>query len=246
MSQIAGIFPGWQESGLQVRLDIWHFMRRFAACCTTESHPLYGEFLVRLSACIFEYDPNDLQQLTLARLQEIKVAGLPACTNKEARRKLTKRERTRHCRRRTRGAERTKEMIGQLLEAFQRPSTRDLSGVALLKLDLVEEVWAVQMPHVCCLQDPPNIQLYTITGMQVIGGISLPVYRCSRGSNSLESFHEHVRRFVPGTTASDVFFQAYLLDGLSRWNADRAKSAHSNDSVGSRFLLLFGELEENS
>nr|XP_026695572.1 uncharacterized protein LOC113475553 [Ciona intestinalis] len=233
MLQIAEIFPGWQESGLQVRLDIWHFMRRFAACCTTESHPLYGEFLARLSGCIFEYDPNDLQQLTLARLQEMKAAGLPGCTYEEARRKLTKRERARHCRRRTRGAERTKAMIGQLLEAFQRPSTRDLSGVDLLKSDLVEEVWKVQMPHVCCLQDPPNIQLYTITGMQVIGGISLPVYRCARGSNSLESFHDHVRRFVPGTTASDVFFQAYLLDGLSRWNADRARSAHSSDSGGS-------------
>ena len=37
---------------LLVRLDIWHFMRRFAICCTTESHQLYGEFMSRMSQCI--------------------------------------------------------------------------------------------------------------------------------------------------------------------------------------------------
>jgi len=33
--------------------------------------------------------------------------------------------------------------------------------------------------------------------------------------------------YILGTLASDTFFQAYLLDGLARWNEDRADAATS-------------------
>ncbi|XP_016305120.1 uncharacterized protein LOC107660364 [Sinocyclocheilus anshuiensis] len=52
---------------------------------------------------------------------------------------------------------------------------------------------------------------------------------CARGSTSLESFHLHLNRFIPGTLASDTFFQAYLLDGLARWNEDRAVAATTDE-----------------
>ncbi|KAL2087162.1 hypothetical protein ACEWY4_018221 [Coilia grayii] len=45
--RVNAMFAEWD--GLQVRLDIWHFMRRIAAGVTTEAHPLYGTFLARLS-----------------------------------------------------------------------------------------------------------------------------------------------------------------------------------------------------
>ena len=32
-------------------------------------------------------------------------------------------------------------------------------------------------------------------------------------------------RFIPGTSASDVHYQAYLLEGVTRWNQVRALSA---------------------
>ena len=32
-------------------------------------------------------------------------------------------------------------------------------------------------------------------------------------------------RFIPGTSASDVHYQAYLLEGVTRWNQARALSA---------------------
>ncbi|XP_035990887.1 uncharacterized protein LOC118562569 [Fundulus heteroclitus] len=51
-SQVRAMFAEWRE--LQVRLDIWHFMRRFAAGVTTEAHQLYGVFMARLSRCIFQ------------------------------------------------------------------------------------------------------------------------------------------------------------------------------------------------
>ena len=37
---------------------------------------------------------------------------------------------------------------------------------------------------------------------------------------------------VPGTSASDLHFQAYLLEGLSRWNADRSAAAVSDVTTG--------------
>lgn len=85
-----------------------------------------------------------------------------------------------------------------------------------------------------CLQDLPGIPLYTITNhiQKVPGGIKLPVYRCARGTTSLESFHLHINRFIPGTSANAVNFQAYLLEGISRWNSSRTSdSQKSKDAV---------------
>lgn len=48
------LFSQWD--GLQVRLDYWHFMKRLGRACTSESHPLYGTFMMQLSSCIFEWD----------------------------------------------------------------------------------------------------------------------------------------------------------------------------------------------
>ncbi|XP_047220707.1 uncharacterized protein LOC124867991 [Girardinichthys multiradiatus] len=83
-------------------------------------------------------------------------------------------------------------------------------------------IWDTQRRHLSCIQDPPGVQLFTQTGTLTKGGISLPVYRCARGSTSLESFHLHLDRFIPGTSASARYFQAFLVDGVVRWNEDRA------------------------
>ena len=40
--------------------------------------------------------------------------------------------------------------------------------------------------------------LYTETGHVVKGGVQLKTYRCARGSSSLESFHAHLKNFIPG------------------------------------------------
>lgn len=99
----------------------------------------------------------------------------------------------------------------------------DTLGVPLVKE--MRTIWAEQKKHVACIQDPPDIQRYTVTGHITKGGVQLRVLRCARGSNSQESFHLHIARFIPGTSASAVNFQAYLLEGLTRWNTDCASSA---------------------
>ena len=60
-SRAAAMFHKWEE--LVVRLDVWHLMRRFAVGVTTDSHQLYGLFMAKLSACIFEWDAADVARL---------------------------------------------------------------------------------------------------------------------------------------------------------------------------------------
>lgn len=134
---------------------------------------------------------------------------------------ITKEKMARPCRRRTRGVEKTVELIECLILSLF--SATDTLGAPLLKER--RTIWAEQKTHVACIQDPPDIQLYTVTGHITKSGVQLCVLRCARGSNSLESFHLHIARFIPGTSAIAVNFQAYLLEGLTRWNADRASSA---------------------
>ena len=60
------LFHKWDT--IQVRLDIWHFMRRLGRGCTSESHPLYGTFMSKLSSCIFEWDADDYDRLLSAKV----------------------------------------------------------------------------------------------------------------------------------------------------------------------------------
>ncbi|KAK9518579.1 hypothetical protein VZT92_023881 [Zoarces viviparus] len=208
-SAAAALFPEWTQ--LVVRLDIWHFIRRLAAMVTTESHPLYAHFMRRLSTCIFAWDQEDI-----ALLKSAKDAEGPGAWSR-----VSVREMARHCRRRTRGAQETERLIEEALDHFK--SAKDSMAILLLDQERVDGIWSTQRRHLQCIQDPPGLQLYTRTGQLTKGGVSLPVYRCSRGSTSLESFHLH--RFIPGTSASAMNFQLYLLQGLTRWNEDRGRAA---------------------
>ena len=55
-------------------------------------------------------------------------------------------------------------------------------------------IWNEEKKHVKCIQDPPGVALYSVTGHIRKGGIELPVFRVARGTTSLESFHLHLAR----------------------------------------------------
>ncbi|KAG5281169.1 hypothetical protein AALO_G00068170 [Alosa alosa] len=98
--------------------------------------------------------------------------------------------------------------------------------LACLSLTLrMAQIWEEQKKHLPCIQDPPGVQLYTQTGTLHKGHHSLPTYRCARESTSLQRFHLHINSFIPGTLASATLFQAYLVEGIARWNEDRAMAA---------------------
>jgi len=59
---------------------------------------------------------------------------------------------------------------------------------------LMVDIWKVERKHLACIQNPDGLPQYTITGNITKGGMKLPVFRCSRGTTSLESFHLHLAR----------------------------------------------------
>ncbi|XP_033996627.1 uncharacterized protein LOC117490951 [Trematomus bernacchii] len=196
MSKTAALFQEWGQ--LVVRLDIWHLMRRFAAGVTTGSHELYPAFMRQLSLCIFEVEPGDARRLTEAKRSQLEGKhGMVGLTDAEVIQKITREEWRLHCRRRTRGAEETALLIQDLLQTFGGTAGRNNLDIPLLDPLRIQDIWSTQRPHLSCIQDPPGVQLYTQTGRLTKGGVILPVYRCARGSTSLESFRLHLNRFIP-------------------------------------------------
>lgn len=181
-----------------VRLDIWHFMRRLAVGCTTDAHQLYPTFMARMSACIFEWDAADVAELKRAKRAQLTQQGWPALPERELDRHITKDELALHCRRRTRGEETSIRLLDQLLTELMSCKGNDALGVPLFDTVRMQHIWRVQRRHVRCIQDPPGVALYTETGSITKGGVLLKTYRCARGSTSLESFHLHLNRFIPG------------------------------------------------
>ena len=168
--------------------------------------------MTQLSTSIFEWDESDVDLLMSAKKNKMIEAGIPNPSEKGA---INKSELAKHCRRRTRGVEETVKLMEHLLLSLS-PAT-DTLGVPLFRQEM-RQIWDEQKVHVACLQDPLNLPLYTITGYITKAGVKLPVFRCARGSTSLESFHLHLVQFIPGTSANSVNFPAYLLvqEGISR------------------------------
>ncbi|XP_044040166.1 uncharacterized protein LOC122870220 [Siniperca chuatsi] len=181
----------------------------------------------RLSACIFEWDAADLALLREAKRQQLQSQGLSSLTDGDINKHLSRKELALHCRRRTRGEETTTQLLEELLQGLMGTSGNDSLGVPLFDRERMEHIWRVQRKHVNCIQHLPGVALYTKTGELTKGGVRLPMYRCARGSTSLESFHLHLNRFIPGTSANSLNFQVYLLEGLHRWNQDRGSAALS-------------------
>ena len=197
-SRLQQLFGAWRD--LVIKLDTWHFMRRFAHGVTSESHPLYGTLMSCLSACIFEWDDGDVRLLERAKRQELEASGVQAPTDRAVRLAVSKKELARHCRRRTVGVTRTAANIEALLQELG--DATDTLGTPLLKPGIVT-IWEEQRRRLKCLQDPEGVTLYTRTGFLSKGGVKLPVYSCARGTTSLESFHLHLCRLIPGTKKND-------------------------------------------
>ena len=178
------LFDEWKE--LEVRLDVWHFMRRLSCCVSTETHPLFPHFMQSLSQAIFKWDPEDDRRLREAKRNELLQQGVSEVTETAISHAIRPAERTLHCKRTTRGAEETIRLIDGLLDSLMGPAGNDILGVPLFHRSRIQEAWNSQRRHVECLHDPPAIGLYTRTGSRMKGGVQLPVYRCARGSTSLE------------------------------------------------------------
>ena len=172
----------------------------------------------QLSRYIFEVSKEDYDSLFEAKREELMATGVRNPSHEAVSSATSKAEILRHCRRKTRGEEVTTKLIEDLILEFT--GSTDVLDVPLFNEEMVT-MWEEQKRHVACIQDKENLPLYSKFSTVKKGHHYLPVYRCARGSNSLESFHSHVVNFIPGKCANAVHFQAFLLDGLSRWNTAR-------------------------
>ncbi|KAA8577717.1 hypothetical protein FQN60_006248, partial [Etheostoma spectabile] len=89
----------------------------------------------------------------------------------------------------------------------------------------MQTVWETKRKHTACFQDVPGLDFYMKKGQITKGGVVLHIYRRACGTASIESFHLHLNRFIPGTSACGAYFNLYLLEGRSRWNEDRGREA---------------------
>lgn len=169
-------------------------MRRFSTGVVTDNHPLYGPFLSQLSACIFDWTTEDADALRKVKRAELVKEGIKNPTKVQVKNATTKAEMALHCRRTTVGAEETRARINRLLDHFTKLS--DLLGVPLIHKERMAKIWKQQQQHLECIQDPPNVQLYT--ELSRCKKTNLRRFRCARGSVSVESFHLHQNRFIPG------------------------------------------------
>lgn len=212
-SKLQELFHEWSD--LIIRLDIWHFLCRFSVACTSQSHALYSAFMSRLSACLFEWDAEDLTRLRRSKEAELS-SGVWSLEKDNVDLHISKKELQLHCKRRTRGTAETSRLIKEVIDIFSSDSGKDTMGISLLHRGSILQIWNEQQRHIECIQDPADttIQLYTQTGSLVKGGQRLPIYRCARGSTSLESFHLHINRFIPGKFSILYHLHTNLISGI--------------------------------
>ena len=208
-SRLKQLFGAWEC--MEIRLNIWHFVWRIALACTTESLPLYGIFMAGVSNAIFEWDQQDFDTLFQAKCNVLISSGMVNQSDSAVQKEISREEAALHCRRTTRGVDKTVQMLESLFLTLT-PATNTL-GVPLLKDELVE-IWKEQCKHITCLQDPPGVPLYTITGYANKGG--------GTASSFSVCLRFHIIKVIPSPPCSICtrnMCQCSKLSGISPgWN----------------------------
>ena len=109
-------------------LDVWYFICRFSSAYTTDTHPLYSVFLSKLSTCIFEWDAGDPALLREAKPVQLGGKGMAFA---DVSQHITRKELEKHCRRCTRGTDKTTILIQALIDVLDPPSGCDTTGMRL-------------------------------------------------------------------------------------------------------------------
>lgn len=204
------------NSDINIKLDLFHCMRRFSRECVSEHHPLHSAFCKFLSAAFSVVDQTDLQRLKQAYV----FCGIvPANPTKQHIRE--------HCRTRVPHPTELLERVESVLQRFFLECDPD--GVPLFKPSMLK-VWRIQRVHILrgCLSDPEVAEgiLYRHGGTVQLNHVkgeaaAVPVWIPVRGTSQQEGFHFHQARWVTGTQVSTELFQAQGMIGVARWNFQR-------------------------
>ena len=129
------LFQPWVDSGMVVRLDIFHWIHRFDAAIRTDSHCKYAVFKSALSGAVMAYNRTDLDLL----IKAIKAKNPPVLNSvpdKDIVRLYISRDHLKHhVRRVTLGA----QDIHLAVEELKGPAGLDQSGVSLFKTPAIKD-----------------------------------------------------------------------------------------------------------
>lgn len=161
------MFPDWPE--LSIWLDIWHLIRRLSVA--TQQMPMHCMPLLCLGWTIAY--TNGISKIA-AKKYKLEAMHVENQTD-DVFCHIKSSELAMRCRRTTRGVEETTRLISQLIQSLDGDNGR-AQRVPVINSERMAEIWKQQQKHVQCIQDPPNVQLYTQTGVSKKGGGPLPVY----------------------------------------------------------------------
>lgn len=127
------LFQPWVDSGMVVRLDIFHWIHRFDAAIRTDSHSKYSVFKSALAGAVLAYNRTDLE-LLLKAVRAKDPATLNSISDEDVVRQFISREQLKHhVRRVTLEAQETFRLIHLAIEELKGPAGLDESGVSLFK-----------------------------------------------------------------------------------------------------------------
>nr|XP_055036624.1 uncharacterized protein LOC129423839 [Misgurnus anguillicaudatus] len=206
------LFQTWVDSGMVVRLDIFHWIHRFDAAIRTDSHSKYAVFKSALAGAVLAYNRADLDLLIKAVRAKNPTVFQTVTDENMVRLYVSREQLKHHVRRVTLGAQETFRLVQLAIDELKGPAGLDESGVSLFKSsEAVDGVWEGQQRHLECIQDPPGMSMYRVAHSTNINGVDVPYYKCLRGNNSLEGFHKSLPHMIPGkTNAQNVFRHSVL------------------------------------
>ncbi|KAI8517539.1 hypothetical protein Bbelb_035560 [Branchiostoma belcheri] len=120
-------------------------------------------------------------------------------------------------------AQETFARVDFAINTLKGPAGLDDNQIHLFKdIETIDKVWESQQKHIECIQDPPDMPMYSIKKYATKNGQKLPYYTTVRGSNSLEGFHNDPNpkgRFWIKVDGTDI--KPALQESMKgEWNGD--------------------------
>lgn len=220
----------WQKisPNIKLRLDAFHFMRRFELGITHVQHVLYPKFASDLRYAMFCRHEGDWRRLVDAASRHFKKQGL---SRQQAIQRVTKEDVQKYCRRRIPLGD---ELFRRVREVIERYDNKEIDGVPLYN-SYMPRIWKHLQVHIRrgCLSDPDPVEdgalpLYTLVGTEFYRGdpsCPLELYRTCGSTSQVEAYHRILKSNFRSAHCGIELGHALLCDCAYRYNCSRIAHA---------------------
>lgn len=129
-----------------------------------QSHISSEVFVAHLSACVFEWDSENVANLRHTKRRKLARCKIVNISEGALTRHISHRELAVHCRRKKLWVEETTRLIHLLIDIFDSENRKDSLGVLVLGHDRLQKIWMDQKKHIWCIEDPEDFPLHIKTG----------------------------------------------------------------------------------